>query len=208
MNAIGHRDVVAEFNDISHVTDAFVPYPGGGHANVHMVIRGNYVHSMQFYGNDPGHGPTPLMTAGGIRIRGPWAGKPWNHSDIVQVEADQTTGLNIYGNNFVAQWAKDSISTLPLPNAVKELSVFMINGGRHLVVADNWLDGGECTVNNGDRHVTGQFVRNRFGRGMAHRGHGDRSYYALVLASPHLLTHDGTRNRNVWANSHKVVRRR
>jgi hypothetical protein len=208
MNGIGHRNVVAEFNDISHITDGFIPAPSSGPSNVHMVIRGNYVHAFQFFGGDSTHGPTPLRTAGGIRIRGRWAGRPWNHADGVQVEKDRTTGINIYGNNFVAKWAKDSISTLPLPNAVKELSVFMLNGGRHLVVADNWLDGGEYTVNNGDRHVTGRFARNRFGRGMAHRGRGDRAYFALVIRSSHLLTYDGSRNRNVWADSHKVVRRR
>ena len=208
MSGIGHRNVVAEFNDISHVTDGFDPAPSSGPSNVHMIIRGNYVHAFQFYGNAPGHAPTPLLSAGGIRIRGPWAGKPWNHADAVQVEADRTTGLSIYGNNFDAKWARDSVSTLPLPNAIKELSVFMLNGGRHLVVADNWLDGGEYTVNNGDRHVTGRFVRNRFGRGMAHRGSGDKGYYALVVSSPHLLTYDGTRNRNIWSNTHKVVRRR
>ena len=200
--------MVAEFNDISHVTDGFIPSPGKGPSNVHMVIRGNYVHAFAFYGNAPGHGATPLLSAGGIRIRGPWAGKPWNHADGIQVEKDRTTGINVYGNNFVAKWAKDSVSTLPLPNAVKELSVLMINGGRHLVFADNWFDGGEYTVNNGDRHVTGRFVRNKFGRGMAHRGHGDRAYFALVLNSPHLRTYDSTRNRNVWADTHKVVHRR
>ncbi len=208
LSGIGHRNVVAEYNDISHVTDAFIPSPGKGPSNIHMVIRGNYVHDFAFYGNDPGHGPTPLMTAGGIRIRGPWAGKPWNHADAVQVEKNRTTGLNIYGNNFVARWARDAVSTLPLPNAVKELSVFMLNGGRKLVIADNWIDGGEYAVNNGDRKVTGKIVRNKFGRGMAHRGSADRSYYALMLASPKLRTYDSTRHRNVWANSGRVVHRR
>ena len=208
MSGIGHRNVVAEFNDISHVTDGFLPSPASGPSNVHMVIRGNYVHAFQFYGNAPGHGPTPLLSAGGIRIRGRWAGKPWNHADAVQVETNRTTGVKVYGNNFVAKWAKDSVSTLPLPNAIKELSVFMLNGGRHLVVEDNWIDGGEYAVNNADRHVTGHFARNRFGRGMAHKGRGDRGYFALVVASPHLLTYDGSRNRNIWADSHKTVHRR
>jgi hypothetical protein len=208
MSGIGHRNVVAEFNDISHVTDGFDPSPARGRANVHMVIRGNYVHDFQFFGNAPGHSPTPLMTAGGIRIRAPWAGKPWNHADAVQVEADRTTGLNIYGNNFVARWADDTVSTLPLPNGVKELSVFMLNGGRRLVIADNWIDGGEYAVNNADHKVSGRIVRNRFGRSMAHRGTSDAGYYALMIAAPGLHTYDATRDRNIWSNTGRVVHRR
>ena len=45
--------------------------------------------------------------------------------------------MEIYGNNFNANWANDSTSTLPLPNAVKELSVFMLNGGVNIKIEDN-----------------------------------------------------------------------
>jgi putative peptidoglycan binding protein len=205
-NGIGPRNVVAEYNDISHVVDGFVPHPRGSN-NVHMVIRGNYVHGFQFVAPASGHGATPLTTAGGIRILGKWAGKPWTHGDAVQVEVDGTTGLNIYGNNFVATWARD-VGTLPLPNAIKELSCFMLNGGRGLVIEDNWLDGGEYAVNNADRNVTGSFARNKFGRAMAHKGTGDKAYFALMIASAKLATHDGTRDQNVWQDSGKRVPRR
>ena len=207
-NAIGPRNVVAEFNDISHVTDGFVPSPRNGVMDVQMVIRGNYVHDFLFFGNDPGHSPTPLYTVAGIPITGPWAGLPWNHADAVQVEVDGTTGLNIYGNNFVASWAEDSVSTLPLPNAVKELSTFMLNAGVDLKIEDNWLDGGEYAVNNADKAVTGTFARNKFGRQMAHKGTADSGYYALMIGASGLATNDGTKDQNVWQDTGALVPRR
>jgi hypothetical protein len=207
-NAVGPRNVVAEFNDVSHVTDGFVPAPRDGVLDVNMVIRGNYVHDFAFYAPDPGHDPTPLMTVAGEQITGPWAGLPWNHADAVQVEVDGTTGVEVYGNTFVATWADDGASILPLPNAILELSCFMLNAGDDLVIEDNWLDGGEYAVNNADPAVTGTFARNRFGRRMAHTGTGDRSYFALMLAAPGLRTHDGTPDQNVWADTGTLVPRR
>jgi hypothetical protein len=207
-NAIGPRNVVAEFNDISHVTDGFVPSPRNGVMDVQMVIRGNYVHDFLFFGNDPTHSPTPLYTVAGVLITGPWAGLPWNHADAVQVEVDGTTGLNIYGNNFVASWANDSVSTLPLPNGVKELSTFMLNAGVDLKIEDNWLDGGEYAVNNADKAVTGSFARNRFGRQMAHKGTADGGYYALMIGASGLATNDGTKDQNVWQDTGALVPRR
>ena len=208
LNAIGPRNVTAEFNDISHVTDGFVPSPASGSPDVQMVVRSNYVHDLQFFAPDPGHAPTPLTTAGGVPITGPWAGQPWNHADAIQVEVDGTTGLDVYGNNLVATWARDPVSTLPLPNAVAELSVLMLNAGTDLTFEDNWIDGGEYAVNNADPSVTGTIARNRFGRGMARRGPGDGGYFALMLAADGIRTHDGTQDQNVWQDSGRLVPRR
>ncbi len=208
LNAIGPRNVIAEFNDISHVTDGFVPSPGGGSSDVEMLVRANYVHDLQFFAPDPGHAPTPLTTAGGVPITGPWAGLPWNHADAIQVQVDGTTGLEVYGNNLVATWARDPVSTLPLPNAIAEMSALMLNAGTDLTIEDNWIDGGEYAVNNADPSVTGTMARNRFGRQMARRGPGDGGYLALMLAADGLRTHDGTADQNVWQDSGRLVPRR
>ena len=208
LSGIGHRNFVAEYNDISRVTDGFDPGPGSGSLNVNVTIRGNYVHELQFYGDAPGHNDTPLTTASGIAITGPWAGKPWNHDDIVQIEKDGTTGVDIYGNNFNANWANDNTSTLPLPNAVKELSVFMLNAGTNIHIEDNWLDGGEYAVNNADKNVTGTFARNHFGRDMGQKGTGDTSYFALMIGGTQLNTFDGTPDQNTWEDTGGLVPRR
>ena len=68
----------------------------------------------------------------------------------------------------------------------------MLNAGVNITIEDNWLNGGEYAVNNGPKTVTGSFARNRFGRGMAQKGTGDTSYYALMVTSTglsHLRRH-------------------
>ena len=39
LSGIGHRNVIAEYNDISRVTDGFDPAPGSGPWDVKMIIR-------------------------------------------------------------------------------------------------------------------------------------------------------------------------
>lgn len=215
LNGIGNRNVTAEFNDMSGVTDHFIPAPSGNN-DVGMTIRGNYCHDAAFYAPDPTHSATPGTAPGygsstGKIISGPQAGLAWNHSDIVQVEIDGTTGMNIYGNTFDARWTTDpTVSVLPLPVdqnglvAYKELSCFMLNAGTNLIIEDNWLDGGEYCINNADATVTGVIRRNRMGRNMASTGvGGDAGYYAIVTSSPNssLNTYDGTSDQNVWEDT-------
>lgn len=218
INACGQRNITVERCDISQVVDGFSPNPSSTSNNAQMIVRGNYVHDFILYYPDPGHNATPRTGASGQYIVGPSGavGTGWTHCDAVQVESDLTTGVNIYGNNFVALWSSDpAVSSLPFPydangnTVIKELSCFMLNGGRNLIVEDNWFDGGEYCVNNADSNVTGSFARNRFGRQIAHNGTSNSNYFALMLSAPGLNTHDSdSANRNVWEDTGATVYRK
>lgn len=224
LSGIGRRNVTIEYCDVSGVCDGFDPTPPDpthGLNDCAMVIRGCYVHDMMFTVDNSGaHGNTPTTRADGTSLStsSPYwnggAGVPWDHSDICQIENDTATGISIYGNNFIALWdSSPVVSQTPLPlNTTggvfyKELSCLMLNGGRDLVIEDNWFDGGEQCINNNDSAVTGVFHRNRFGRQMLHTGTGDTTYDALVsvAAGVGLDTGDGTADQNVWEDTGAVV---
>lgn len=204
-NGIGGRNYIAEFNDISHVTDGFSPSVAGD-LDAKTIIRGNYVHDHMFYAPDPAHSATPPTAADGTVITGPWAGQGWNHADSMQLQQPGITGITLIGNFFDARWANDAVSTLPLPNARKELAALMLNAGADLTIDDNWFDGGEYCVNNGNAAVTGSMRRNRFGPNIMFGTNG--LPFALMLSAPGLLTFDDTPDQNVWEDTGLIVRRR
>lgn len=224
VNAFSTRYYTVEYCNILNVVDAFSPDPwDSADSDVKVIIRGNYVHDHVFFaGTGSGHSPASnLNTVAGVYVNGPYRAMGWTHCDAVQIESDRTTGVNVYGNNFVATWSRDkNISMMPLPYdnngdvVIKEMSTFMLNGGKNLIIEDNWQDGGEACVNNSDSTVTGVFRRNRFGRQMAHplgltgtSATDDAKYYAFLIGTGLNIYETDTTNRNIWADTGNVVNR-
>lgn len=196
VNGIGLRNVTAERNDISRVVDGFDADPGPGGVDLNMTIKDNWVHDLMFFGNSPGHDPTPTPAS----YTGPWARTPWTHNDAIQITGGR--GLKIIGNAFDARWA-DDIGTLPLPTIQKELSVLMLNAHNvpvtGLEMRDNWIDGGEYAINGGGGRGDGVFTGNRFGNHIV--GPADAPY-TLVFGPNFRATTSG----NVYEATGKPVR--
>jgi PKD repeat protein len=176
-----------------------------------VMVRGNYIHDLIFFCPDPTN-PTNVgaLNVAGDPLTGTWAGKNWNWSSGVHLLNTSSAGIQIYGNNINANWSADpTVSSTPLPPAYARLNAIRMSSATDVLVEDNWLDSGEQCFYAPGATTTGDVRRNRFGRGMATTGADDSGYYALVVASPNLLTYDtDTVDDNVWADTGDTVNRR
>lgn len=198
-NGISGRNMHYEAVDVHHVTDGVTPIGSASSADVNMLLDRVRVHD-HLFALDPGHAATPTKAADGTIIVGPYAGKPWNHCDCVQVERDDLTGLVAQDCDFDARWAVDALSLLPLPNARKELSCLMLNGGRRLKFIRCRFNGGEQAINNNDPAVTGEITDCVFGPDIMHDAKGP---LAMVLRAPGLVE-----SGNTWADGTPITARR
>ena len=100
--AIGPRNLTAEYNDISHVIDAFAPSLASGEPDVNLIIRGNYIHDFMFVGPPPDytHDPTPLYTVAGID-RSPARGRvsPVPTTTASRSRSPTTTDVTVVGQH-------------------------------------------------------------------------------------------------------------
>ncbi len=132
---VGHDYTVLR-SDVSNVVDGFgVMNAANKNANLNVVIEDNYVHALDYMGNDPNH-PDHHTHNDGVQIQG--AGS--THG---------TVQVRISGNNLQAMAGPASNVRSPYFPAVTGQAIAVtpnVSQVHDVVISGNWLDGGAQSI--------------------------------------------------------------
>lgn len=132
---VGHDYTVLR-SDVSNVVDGFgVMNPSNKNANLNVVIEDNYVHALDYMGNDPNHSDHHT------------------HNDGVQIQGTGgtrgVTQVRISGNNLQAMAGPHSSLRSPYYPAVTGQAIAVtpnVSQVHDVVISGNWLNGGAQSV--------------------------------------------------------------
>lgn len=153
---VGHDYTVVR-SDVSNVVDGFgVMNPSNRNADLNVVIEDNYVHDLDYMGNDPNHSDHHT------------------HNDGIQIQGTGSTygkvQVRIAGNNLQALAGPASSLRSPYYPAVTGQAIAVtpnVSPVHDVVITGNWLNGGaqSITMIPGSKGVGGGMVmlNNHFG---------------------------------------------